>query len=530
MNRSQGFPTHEASQTDGLSQLPIGAQRAVCCLLIVIAGAMAAGRVASVNQVFDPNLFRGTEERNSKRVWLNKKPAPVPTLSSNDRSRWLTVRALLENGTYSIGKRDIPTVAYSAVAPIGCLQPVAIVAILEAGKNARIASDRGPLFEDGWNSIDRVMRPDTLEFYSSKPPLFPTLMAGSTWALEKVTGWKLKNDPAAVVRTSLWVWNVLPFMLYLGVFASLVFQLTTNAWVRIVLVAAACFGTMVTPFLITINNHTPAVFLATFALGALMGPGQPGLGRALLAGGFAGFAFSMELPALALVAGLPLLMLGRASVGTFAAYLLAASIFILALGWCNWISLERILPAYSEFGGPWYDYEGSPWQPYDAFGQPKRNIDFARRHLGETRLEYAFHFLVGHHGLFSLTPLFLVSLAGALIWTSSLLVRPSFQNKTGLLGLLTLGLTATLVAFYLYKSDNYGGVSCANRWLIWLTPLLLLSAIPALETLSRYKSGRTIVFLFVAVGVFSASWPAWTPWKLPWLYDLMMFLGWPGYA
>jgi hypothetical protein len=31
------------------------------------------------------------------------------------------------------------------------------------------------------------------------------------------------------------------------------------------------------------------------------------------------------------------------------------------------------------------------------------------------------------------------------------------------------------------------------------------------------------------IGVFSASWPAWTPWKLPWIYDLIVWLGWRGY-
>lgn len=78
----------------------------------------------------------------------------------------------------------------------------------------------------------------------------------------------------------------------------------------------------------------------------------------------------------------------------------------------HWIFPSRLF----EFGGPWYDYEGSPWHPYNAFGDLKRNIDFARRNMGETRFEYALHLLIGHHGLFSLTPLFLLSLLGGIQW------------------------------------------------------------------------------------------------------------------
>jgi len=518
------------SDQSSLLSLPIEAQKTICWILIVLAGAMAAGRVASVTQLFDPSLFRSAEERNSKRAWLTKKPAAVVTLSSNDRSRWLTVRALLENGTYVIGKRDINTIALSAATPVGCLNPGGLVTFLEAGRLARIASDRGPLFEDGWNSIDRVLKPDTFEFYSSKPPLYPTMLAGWTYVLEKVTGWKLKDDSAAVVRTSLIVWNVLPFMLYLGAFAALVFRLTSHPWARVVLVAAAAFGTLTTPFLVTINNHTPATFLATFALWTVVRPGPTGYLQAILAGCCTGLAFSMELPAMALVVGLPLLMIDRPRVGVLLAYFMAALVFILALAFCNWISLGRILPAYSEFGGPWYDYEGSPWTPYDSFGQPKKNIDFARRHNLETPAEYAFHLLVGHHGLFSLTPLFLLAIPGFLMWGGSWFLKPDGKNKTGFLGIMSLGLTVVLVAFYLYKSDNYGGMSCAPRWLIWLTPFLLLGTIPMIEGLSGHRWGRFLVLAFLAVGVFSASWPAWTPWKLPWLYDLMVWLGWRGYG
>lgn len=61
------------SDQTSLLSLPLEAQKTICWILIVLAGAMAAGRVASVTQLFDPSLFRSAEERNSKRAWSTKK-------------------------------------------------------------------------------------------------------------------------------------------------------------------------------------------------------------------------------------------------------------------------------------------------------------------------------------------------------------------------------------------------------------------------------------------------------------------------
>ena len=526
-----------APQTDGLSLLPVQAQKAVCWLLILLAGMMAAGRLASVTQLYDPTLFRAADEVNSKRAWITKRPSPVFTLSSNDRSRWLTVRSLLENGTYVIGTRDKNAFHASAAALIGITQPginqpFAIPALLLAGKQTRIASDKGLLFEDGWNSIDRVLKPDTLEFYSSKPPLFPTMLAGWTWMLEKVTGWTLKEQPAAVIRTTLFFLNILPFIIYLGLLASIIFRLTESGWVRIVLVAAAAFGSLVTPFLITLNNHTPVVFLVTLTLWAMVNNRSPGLGMTVICGAACGLSFTMELPSLAFLGAILVLWLDWRKPITIGLFLGSASLFIGALILLNYVSIGSFLPAYSEFGGPWYDYEGSSWHPYDNFGNLKRNIDFARRNMGQTRGEYTFHLLVGHHGLFSLTPIFVLSLWGGIVWLLGAKTETTTiaeNQPTRKLALTSLGLTVILVGFYLYKSDNYGGMSCAPRWLMWLTPFLLLCAIPALEKLEKSRRNRAFVLFLLLIGVFSASWPAWTPWKLPWIYDLIVWLGWRGY-
>src|SRR5580704_3936752 len=112
-------------------------------LLITVAAAAVCGRILSANLVYEPYLSRSEDEPNDgrRRLWPKKPPEPMPTFSSNDRSRWATVRALVDEGTYVIGHRD-PALA-SATNKYG---------------------DTGIIFEDGWQSIDKVMRPETRDF------------------------------------------------------------------------------------------------------------------------------------------------------------------------------------------------------------------------------------------------------------------------------------------------------------------------------------------------------------------------------
>src|SRR5262249_42922665 len=143
----------------------------------------------------------------------------------------------------------------------------------------------------------------------------------------------------------------------------------------------------------------------------------------------------------------------------------------------------------------WYMYDGSHWKEDPA--KPKRGIDFARN--AEGRGSYIFHFLFGHHGVFLLSPIFLLSLAGMVSTLKGNLGRPPPGDapedaaQTGglrpplaltFLAALSLYLTVVVVGFYLFFSDNYGGWTCGPRWLIWLTPFWLLTMLPIVDRLS----------------------------------------------
>src|ERR1700720_4243004 len=86
---------------------PSGIRKLVCTLLIVVAAGNIAGRILSVSRVYEPDLSRPPDKADDPRgPWPKVRPEPMPTHGDNDRSRWDTVRALVDEGTYAIGSRD----------------------------------------------------------------------------------------------------------------------------------------------------------------------------------------------------------------------------------------------------------------------------------------------------------------------------------------------------------------------------------------------------------------------------------------
>lgn len=133
-----------------------------------------------------------------------------PMLSANDRSRWCTVRALVDEGTYAIDSS---------------------VVIKHPETNRRY-----------WKTIDMVRHrgPDGKEhYYSSKPPLFPTLVAGQYWLIRNLTGITLDEHPFQVMRLILVITNILPLALYFVVLQRCVWGLGVSPLAVLFTMAAA---------------------------------------------------------------------------------------------------------------------------------------------------------------------------------------------------------------------------------------------------------------------------------------------------
>jgi hypothetical protein len=177
----------------------------------------------------------------------------------------------------------------------------------------------------------------------------------------------------------------------------------------------------------------------------------------------------------------------------------------------------------------WYDYPGSYW-----FRKNLRGIDVGEK----LPTVYAFNCLIGHHGLFSLTPLWLLTIAGCFISLDNFsLIHKSIDRNSRLttqriIAFTTLITTAVILTFYLTRPQldrNYGGGTCCLRWLIWLTPLWLLTMLPTADWLGKSRLGRAVTIGLLAVSVFSAAYAADNPWSHPWIFDYWQSMGWINY-
>lgn len=506
-------------------------------VFIAVALGMAVAHVFAATLVHEPSLHRDDGKANDRRrLWPAKKPRPMPTFSSNDRSRWATVRALVEHGTYVVGKRDTKLVTLTGVATLAASDPLEAAVLGQAGFLTRTTKDTGIIFEDGWQSVDKVLHPQTLEFYSSKPPFLATLIAGLYWLLQMLTGWNLVDEPAEMVRLVLILVNVLPFALYLYLMGRLVQRFGTTDWGRMFVMATACFGTLLSPFLFTLNNHTLGTFSVLFALASVVkiwDAKQAGnIDRAwyhfVLAGLCAAFAVTNELPSLSFAGLVLLLLFWWSPKYTLFLYLPPALLIAAGFFWTNYLAVGQLRPAYSEFYGPWYQYEGSHFrQPIGD--QIRYGIDFARYH--ETWPTFALHLLAGHHGFFSLTPVWILAFISMLWMRRRPIEATHADGLPWFVPALTLVVSVVVLGFYLSINEgrNYGGWSVGPRWLIWLTPLLLLSMVPVADWLGVRPWGRCVGLACLGVSALSANYPGWNPWRMPWIYDWMEWMGWIGY-
>lgn len=462
-------------------------------MLIVTVGLMVA-RVANVEFLYEPSLFKAYPHRK----WPDKAPAPWPTFGSNDRARWATVKAIVEEETFVIGHRNY----------IDPADPKKYV-------------DTGIRFTDGYGSVDIVLNPETNDFYATKPPLLTMAVAAEYKVLRSIFGWQLNEQKWEVVIAVLLTFNVLPLAIALLLFSRLVERFGTTDWGRLFVYATACFGTFLTTFAITLNNHVPAACCVFFATYALLTPSRDGTDatsslRFAIVGLFAGMAICLDLPSAAFagLSGFLIVLRSRTGALIFTVALLVPIALQTAI---NLKVFGTWVPIYAKFGGPWYEFAGSHWEKLNQVPRPA-GIDF----IDEPKHVYAFHFLFGHHGLFSLSPVWLLVLAG---WTMKFGVDQTSRLFHRLMPLLAL----VVIGFYVYKTNNYGGWTSGPRWLFWTTPLLLLGMIPFADRIAGSRTGRGIAFLFLSIAAFSATYTWGNPWRHPWIYQWCEYMGWVKY-
>jgi hypothetical protein len=433
--------------------------------LVVIAFAAASGFASITTTTLQYHPVRNNP-------WP-KHPIHSPLLSANDRSRWCTVWSLVERGTYQIDE------------------------IIE---------------QRGWNTIDKGRFKD--HFYSSKPPFLSTIVAGIYWLLKRTAGLDLLSQTHETVHVILLITNLIPWIIALGLLATIVDRYAKTDWSKIFLIVGAATGTLLTTFLTTLNNHTIAAASIVFALYPLLrivnDERREGWLFALC-GFWGAFATCCEIPAALFGVALFLMLVSKSPSQTVKFFVPAALLPLAFFFYTNWLCTGGLKPFYANFASPddtfyRYVYNGVPSYWMNPQGLDQGDVS------GPT---YLFHCTFGHHGIFSLSPIFLLTLAG---WMR--LQKAPALRAIGLLGLV---LTVWVLGFYLYQTYNYnyGGTTCGLRWAFWLIPFWLIGLIPALDEWGERRWFRALCLALLAVSVYSVVVPRNNPWQHPWLMYVM---------
>ena len=557
----------------------------IYAILIAIGMGQMVGRILAVDSIDKIALEQRQKQDYDKQVEDTKQrggdPGNIPDwrrqrpfLSGNDRSRWITMRALVEQGTYAID--DFVN------------QP-------------------------NWDTIDMVKHrgPDGQDhLYSSKPPLLATLLAGEYCLVHRATGWTLGDHPFEIGRFMLLSLHVPAMLLLFVLLAKTAERYGTTDWARIFLVAAGVFGTLLTTFEIALNNHLIAAVCAMAALYSALRiwcDGRRHWKYFATVGLCGAFMVANELPSLALFGLLSLVLLRLAPrqtllaltpaallvmAGFFGTEYAAHGTFDLAYSHRNevgqdvfavakeqapffatlpaelnqnrvpeelraefekhqvalprdagklevlknqrktdswWLEDKGRLKMYAldltqqglqvQLWDSWYyfvydrgdkilpSYWFSPNNPIDQ-GEPSRAV-------------YALHVLVGHHGIFSLTPIWLLSLWG--IWKSLRRRDDSFRALAALIAVVSVA----CLAFYVFRpleDRNYGGTSAGFRWAFWLAPPWLIAMLPALDAAAAKRWSRVFCLILLGFSVLSVAYPTWNPWTQPWLFNFLNYL------
>lgn len=345
------------------------------------------------------------------------------------------------------------------------------------------------------NTADKVKLGE--HFYSSKPPVLSVASAGIYALLHHTTGLSFREQREQL-ETAIRVMNLivagLPHLLLL-VYAYLFLSLYGPPHVLLWAFGCFAFGQLGLAYATSINNHVPAGvaafagFYYAFRVRSLSSPSARDLVFAGLAAGLA-----------------PTLDLGTVFISV------AVGIYLLAFDWQRTLRLfapAAAVPLALHFGltalitgslapiylrKELYHYPGSYWNA-------PTGIDA----LDEPRGTYLFNILLGHHGFFSMTPIAILAVIAIVI---ACIRRGPHLAEAIVVGASLLA----SITFYTLTTKNYGGHCIGFRWLLPITPLVLLFTADWLASV-RTRWGYAIFAALLAVSQFHASASLGNPWQ-----------------
>ena len=379
--------------------------------------------------------------------------------SANDRSRLATIESLVERGTFAIDDSTFK------------------------------------------GTVDKIFVED--RFYSSKPPVLPVLGAGVYYILYH--GFHLSIEhPLTYYCLTLFLVGVPATLLLVFFYKSLAFT-DLNLGDRWIVTYALGFGTLIFSYSVVLNNHTVAAFFLYLGFYFWLQIKHRPVNRTkylFVAGFCTAFATVIDIPSgLFLVLFYFLFRMQTKSVAS--AYVLGAVGPLVLHTILNIAIVGDILPA--QLHPDLYHYPNSPWN------DPK-GIDALR----EPKYIYAFHALIGNHGLLLFTP--------TLVFALIMLVR-IVRNRSHPFwreAIVTVMGCSVIILFYIIRTSSYGGTAFGFRWFIPFTPLLFFFTGFFLAE-AKSRSATIMFYILLIPSVSLATIGARNPWII--FYPHRLILG-----
>jgi hypothetical protein len=351
------------------------------------------------------------------------------------------------------------------------------------------------LVDYGTFTIDKSRYVRTIDKYkanghyiSSKPATLPTLGAGVYWVYQKLTGKTIARYEGDVVRTVSFFTGGVCHILFLIYFYRLCRLLFRRQLAVIGAMAGASFAYLGVGYATHINELSTA---GALGICGLYYAARIRLERDAkpwhwpLAGFVLGLLPAIDLPGLAITGALSLYLFTYDRKK--------------ALLWF----LPALVPGVALHLALTYQISGS-LKPFYFNSELKNFKQFYFRQasgidgLREPKWLYAFNTLLGHHGLFSMTPIFVFSLIGLWRW-----LREAGSERWA--ALAVSGVSLIVFLFYVFRSHNYGGWCVGIRWLVPQMGLLIFFFGVWLDRarLSRLKLG--LVAVAFSIGAYNVQ-------------------------
>jgi hypothetical protein len=315
-------------------------------------------------------------------------------------------------------------------------------------------------------------------FFSDKPPVMALLLAAPYQVMQSVFGVRAAEHKEVFCYLLTFLSSGLSYIVAVWCVFRLGRVVGLSPGWAVALTASFALATIAPVYARHVNSSLPtlaAALAVLLNLAVLARPADPTriVGRLLLVGALAGFAYALEQP----TGGL---LLAAAAVTVAVRLRRPSAVVWVVLAALPWMVLHHAVVYYyaGTFGPPnadpaYFDYPGSHFDAHNLTGR--------WNHAGPGDfIAYAVLVLFGTRGFLLSNPTLLLAVpaAGWALWR-----LPAARVETVCFGLWCLGVWLLYAAL----SNNYGGACCSIRWFVpLLAPAAYWLAL-ALRDLPRFR-------------------------------------------